>query len=123
MCSITANNTVEEQLSGLSTHDAEMIKRRLVQQAGDANLEHSGPIDRQIMTRMPPELKGLHKLTVGRHRVYVTGHHTHCTYHTVYVKAFKKSGVDNEDDRKFQGKLIAALTSPGGTPLALPPEE
>lgn len=92
-----------------------MIEKRLAQFAADANVEQAGHMDspQHHMKRMPPDLRGARKMTIGRHRVYWEGHHSKCSYRLFYVKPFKKTGVDDEDDPGFQSKLKKALRAPG----------
>ena len=112
MCSISTNETATRQLKKLErSNDKKKIERKLVLFASEADIYVSGALDNLecSMTRMPPELKGVKKKQIGRHRVYYTGHHTKCSYFAFYIKMFKKSGKDKEDDKKFQKKLIRAL--------------
>jgi len=87
-----------------------MIEKRLFQFARDADVNRRGGLDNPalIMKRMPEDLKDVRKITIGRHRVYFTGHNTQCSYKAIYVKLFKKTGVDDEDDPKHQKQLIKA---------------
>ena len=61
------------------------------------------------MKRMPPDLREARKITIGRHRVYYTGHHTQCAYLSFFIKEFKKTGVNDEDDVRFQKILVKAI--------------
>ena len=91
-----------------------MVEKRLFTFAGDANENTSGGLDTPDthMMRMPEELRDIRKKRIGRHRVYYRGHHRQCSYHTFYIKAFKKDDVDREDDRLFQERLKRALIEP-----------
>jgi hypothetical protein len=121
VCSITINNTVDQQLAGLvADNDNVMIEQRLIALAREASLTQSGPLDVAGLTRMPPELKTLRKKRIGRHRVFYVGHHTKCTYHALYVKEFKRFGKNDEDDRKFQKALARALAEPPTRTLTEP---
>lgn len=115
MCSITTNGTVDRILEELErSADRAMIERRLYEFAKDANKNQRGGLDQPhlIMTRMTDELRHIRKIRIGAHRIYFTGYHTQCTYGTWYIKANKRQGVDDEDDRRFQKILIRALSEP-----------
>lgn len=108
MCSAPSNGTADNCLEDLSEKERKKIEDRLVQLAEAANTDRSGPLDRAPLRDMPPELAGVKKQKVGRHRVYYTGHHTQCSYTCIYVKIYKKSDVDPEHDRRFQNRLASA---------------
>ena len=125
MCSISKNATVDEQLSELErSSDREMIERRLFNFAQEANIEDPGALDNNSchMKRMSADLRQVRKKRIGRHRIFFTGHHTNCTYRVVYIKAFKKNGVDAEDDKRFQNKLIRILGESENRIISLPSE-
>ena len=110
MCSITINKTADDILARQSEKDRRMIERRLVQFAQDASVSVKGALDTIApMTRMSGDLKQARKKTIGRHRVYYTGFHTQCSYRAFFVKPFKKAGVDDEDDPRFQNTLFRAM--------------
>jgi len=112
VCSISTNKTANKQLKKLErSNDKKKIERRLFLFANEADICVSGALDNLecSMTRKPPELKGVKKKQIGRHRVYYTGHHTKCSYFSFYIKLFKKSDKNKEDDPKFHKKLIRAL--------------
>jgi hypothetical protein len=99
------------QLESLGhSKDKPMIERRLFQFANDADVNRRGGLDNPalIMKRMPDDLKDVRKITIGRHRVYFTGHNTQCSYTAIYVKLYKKTGVDDEDDPRHQKQLVKA---------------
>ena len=109
MCSITINEPSDHV--NLENKDKEHIEKRMIEYAKVASKTCSGPLDRAPMTRIAkksPELNGVYKQTVGRHRVYYTGHHTQCCYQIIYIKAFKKKGVDDDESKRFQQVLITA---------------
>ena len=85
-----------------------MIEKRLIQFAQEASIAVSGGLDIAPMKRMPSDLQDARKITIGRHRVYYTGHHTQCSYTSFFIKEFKKTGVNDEDDSRFQKALIRA---------------
>jgi hypothetical protein len=125
VCSISTNATMDEQLTDLErSHDRDMVERRLFQFASEANVENSGGLDDPtlVMKRMPEELRDVRKIRIGRHRVYFTGSHRQCSYRAFYIKAFKKTGVSDEDDPKHQRKLGAALREPATRALETPPK-
>jgi hypothetical protein len=112
MCSISTNPTANDQLEKLErSNDKNMIERRLSKFAEDSDINKSDILDepKNHMKRMPLELKDVKKIQIGRHRVYYTGHHTKCSYLVFYIKQFKKSDKNKEDDKKFQNKLIRFL--------------
>jgi hypothetical protein len=104
-----------------------MIEKRLFQFALEADVNRRGGLDNPayLMKRMPDELRDVRKITIGRHRVYFHGKHTDCNYHAFYIKSFKKTGVDDEDDRSHQNRLIAAKNKPvtGTLKIAAAPVE
>lgn len=115
MCSISANRTVDGQLEELKrSNDRRMIEERLYNFANEANIEQPGPLDAPArkMKRMPEDLRDVRKIRVGRHRIYYTGYHKQCSYSTIYIKRYKKSGVDDEDDKRFHNKLRGVLGEP-----------
>ena len=115
MCSISVNRTVDEQIAELGhSGDKEMIERRLFNFANEADRNRSGPLDTpdKRMRRMPEDLRHIRKISIGRHRVYYTGHYRQCSYKAFYIKMFKKSGVDDDDTRKFQKILRQVLGEP-----------
>lgn len=116
MCSVLINATMNEQMAFLGSADTSLIERRLFQFASEANPNQSGGLDNPawIWKRRPQELKdaSARKIRIGRHRVYYVGSHKQCSYRAFYVKPFKKSGVDDEDDPKHQKKLIRAVAEP-----------
>ena len=88
-----------------------MIRKKLYRFADEADTETPGALDEPScsMTRMPEALKEIKKKTVGRHRIYYTGTHHACRYEVVFIKAFKQTGKDDDDNRTFQGRLINIL--------------
>lgn len=115
MCSMFSNSDADECLADIGTEkDKRMIERKLAQMAADANTEVQGGLDMvPPMRRMPEDLRGVRKMTIGRHRAYYVGHHSQCSYTLFYVKAFKKSGTNDEDDSRFQRQLSQALQNAG----------
>lgn len=99
------------------------IEQRILRLAGDADIETAGALDRIAPDRrMPPDLRGARRIRVGRHRVYYTGHHTQCSYTMFYVKIYKKSGVDDEDDPRHQRQLAKAIKVATSRELMIEPE-
>ena len=90
-----------------------MIKKRLIHCAKEANRDTPGALDDLSchMTRMPDQLKEINKKRIGRHRVFYTGTHQTCRYNVIFIKPFKKSGADDDDDRNFQQRLINLLAN------------
>lgn len=113
MCSLTLNKTSDEILEELR-QDGKKITDRLVRMAHGANPHVSGLLDTTDthIKRMPEDLREVRKRKIGRHRIYYIGHHTQCSYTILFVKTFKKTGVDDDDDNGFQQKLIGSLSAP-----------
>jgi len=108
VCSITINKTVDEILES-DNQIRSQIEERMIALAKDSSIASRGALDEiSPMTRMPKDLRHIRKKTIGRHRVYFHGHHTDCCFHIVYVKAFKRKGRNDDDDRKFQWILSRA---------------
>jgi hypothetical protein len=117
LCSIDLNTKVTEQLEDRDLMaDSAKIVERLQQFAGEADIAHPGALDDPSchMTRMPDDLKDVRKRRILRHRVYYTGNHHLCHYVVVYIKPFKKSGTDDDDDKVFQKRLINLLATNQG---------
>jgi hypothetical protein len=113
---------VTDQLDGKQLRgDSYMIKKRLVQFANKADIEIPGALDDLSchMKRMPDPLKEIKKKRIGSHRVYYTGAYQNCRYDVVFIKPFKKSGTDDDDDKVFQQRLANLLANTGGQNKAL----
>ncbi len=113
MCLLKTNATIDKQLESLGGSDKEMIEKRLRQFAFEANVTQQGGLDNpaHIWKRRPQTLKDANarKVQIGRHRVYYTGTHKDCFYFAFFIKRFKKSRVDDEDESAHQNKLIRAV--------------
>lgn len=96
-----------------------MIKKRLVQFANEANKTNPGALDDLSchIKDMPDQLKEMRKKRIGRHRVYYTGIHKDCRYDVMFIKPFKKSGTDDEDEKVFQQRLVKLLSNKGDKAL------
>nr|CBX30590.1 unknown protein [uncultured Desulfobacterium sp.] len=115
MCSISVNSITDEQLQMLEhSGDKNMIEKRLYEYAKEANIQTPSTLDlpKCHMSRMPSDLKDIRKVRIGRHRVYFTGYHTECSYNVFYIKKFKRSGQNDEDNRQFQKILAASNCEP-----------
>jgi len=115
MCSVSLNSTVNKQLADLDrSNDKTMLEERLFKYAEEADVNKPGALDNPSchMRRMPADLKEIRKISIGRHRIYFTGHHSQCSYQAIYIKKFKRTGEEDDDDKVFQGKLIRALQQP-----------
>jgi hypothetical protein len=127
VCSITVNATVEAQLEELRRSGEKKMKKtiekRLYLMADEADVGRSGGLDNPANTLkdMPPELRGARKHRIGRHRIFYTGHHNECSYHTFYIKINKKAGVNDEADPKFHAILKTELATLATCELG-PPE-
>ncbi len=111
LCSVHFKATAAAQLEQLMG-GSELIKNRLGHFANVANKETPGALDDPAThrKRMPDLLKETRKKRIGRHRIYYSGNHQGCRYDVFYIKLFKKSGTDDEDDPKFQKRLIRLLS-------------
>lgn len=106
---------MDDQLSELDrSDDKDMIEKRLYNFAKESSVQNPSILDSpQCNTRrMPRDLKNVRKISIGRHRIYFTGHHTQCSYKAFYIKMFKRSGENDEDDRRFQNILGSAICEP-----------
>ena len=115
MCSISTNSIADNQLSELEqSKDKTMIERRLFNFAKESDIKTPSILDSSQchMRRMPEDLKNIRKIRIGRHRVYFTGYHTQCSYNVFYIKTFKQSGKNDEDDKRFQDILGSAINAP-----------
>jgi hypothetical protein len=117
VCSIVMNKTANDIFTTQEEKDRKMIEKRLIEFAKSASITISGALDIPPLKRMPPELKETKKITIGRHRVYYHGHHSQCNYTSFYIKKFKKSGVNDEDDTRFQKILTRAIRDSDVHPL------
>jgi hypothetical protein len=111
VCLIQANATFDETLNDLDHLDRNMIERRLFEFANGANVNSPGGLDNPAcrVKRFTGELSEVRKITIGRHRIFYKGHHKRCSYQAFAIKPFKKAGVDDEDNPKFQKFLRRAL--------------
>ncbi len=115
MCSISTNSTNDNQLDELErSGDKDMIEKRLYNFAKESTVQNSSILDSSEchMRRMPKDLRNVRKIKIGRHRVYFTGHHTQCSYAAFYIKMFKRSGKNDEDNQRFQNELGPAICEP-----------
>ena len=118
MCSIAANPTADSQLDSLkSAGDDKRIEKKLRNFAGDSNIQRAGFLDAPShhLRRMPEDLRHIRRIRAGRHRVFYTGHHCQCSYLVFFIKEFKKTGVNDEDDQGFQNLLKVAVSDTGLT--------
>jgi hypothetical protein len=110
------NSIVENQLNELGrSGDGGKTERKLYDLANESDIGKPGLLDNSSnkMKRMPLELRDVKKQRVGRHRIYYVGHHSDCSYRTIFIKTNKKNDVDKEDDKGFQSKLKSALSRAG----------
>jgi len=109
------NSTVEQQLNDLERSGEKIIvENRLFRFADEADIGISGALDNLSchMRRMPSDLRAIRKIKIGRHRIYYTGHCNLCSYRVFYIKKFKKSGENDDDNRQFQKTLRSVLSEP-----------
>lgn len=119
MCLITVNSEVEKQLATLKRSGDKMdVEDKLKRLATEANTTQSGALDTPDCLLhgkgWSGDLANVRRKRVGRHRVFFVGHHTRCSYQTLYIKMYKKKGVEDENDASFQGQIERLL----GKPLA-----
>ena len=115
MCSISTNSTMDNQLDELErSDDKDMIEKRLYNFAKESTVQNPSILDSSKchMRRMPKDLRNIRKIRIGSHRVYFTGHHTQCSYTAFYIKMFKRSGKNDEDNQRFQNELGSAICEP-----------
>jgi len=114
LCSVYLKKKANKQLKSNELRgDSKMIRTRLSQVAGEANTDTPGLLDNPSchMTRWSiDELKEVRKYHIGDHRIYFTGSHHACRYDIIYLKAFKKYGTDDDDNKEFQKRLINLLS-------------
>ncbi len=116
-CKVLVLEDAHRQLEELQARDHDLIVERMSRLA--AQEDH--PLDRTTpTTRFSPDLRHVRKMRIGLHRVYFFGKGSQCTYRLAWVKANKKSGVDDEDERAWQRKLVLALQRPATGVLAEP---
>ena len=106
---------------GAKKHEDELARL-----ADDDNLEHGDGLDGTLEPILSwlhdPELRGLRKKRIGRHRAFIAGHHTQCHYRLFYLKMNKKNEVDREEEKAFQTKVLKALSLPDTRVLLPPPK-
>lgn len=115
MCLILVNSVADQALNSLQkSSDKYMIERRMYDFADVANKQVEGPLDKTAnrLRYSPPDLRGIRKQRVGRHRVFYTGHHSQCSYDVFFVKKFKKNDKEHEGSKRFQNRLRQALSDP-----------
>jgi hypothetical protein len=123
VCSIGVNRVADQKLTELrSSGNGDMIEKRMFEFAADSDIDRPGVLDHAKchMTRMPPDLRHIRKKQIGRHRIFYTGNFNQCSYLIFFIKEFKKSGIQDEDDRGFQrlltrnvdDELLRVLTPP-----------
>jgi len=125
MCSISINSTVDNQLNTLGdAKKREKFKKRVFRLADEAKTDIRGVLDLTNchMKRMPRDLRHIRKTNIGRHRLFFSGYHTQCRYVAFYLKLFKQSGVNDEDDKAFHNILQRALEDPPKLQLSFPNE-
>ena len=112
MCSISVNGTAEEGLATLGGQQ-KSFEKKLYNLAKEASVNQKGALDSIAPLKgMPEDLRHTRRFKTGRTRVFFTGQHTDCHYRVFYVKTFKKGGVEDENNPRFQRRLIRALTEP-----------
>ncbi len=126
MCSIATNATADQQLTSLkSSGDEKRIEKKLREFAGDSTVEKRGILDLPAnhLHGMPSDLRHIRRIRAGRHRVFYTGHHTQCAYSVFFIKLFKKTGVDDELERRFHNVLRVAVDDPPPVRTIRPSDE
>src|SRR5688572_9706810 len=113
VCSLTINKTFDKQVKELRGV-GQSIERKLKRMALEADVDKPSLLDAldTNIKRFSGALKVIRKRSFGRHRIYYIGLHSQCSYRAIFIKEFKKKGVDDEDSTSFQNKLITALATP-----------
>ncbi|MGI9105028.1 MAG: hypothetical protein ACR2G4_02140 [Pyrinomonadaceae bacterium] len=117
VCLITINKEVDKQL-GLLKHSGDKVdvEDKLKKLATEANTTQSGALDTPDCLLhgegWSGNLADVRRKRVGRHRVFFVGHHTRCSYRTLYIKMYKKTGVEDENDPALQEKIKGLLGKP-----------
>ncbi|MEA2573814.1 MAG: hypothetical protein QOH93_1112 [Chloroflexia bacterium] len=114
MCLMYANSVATEGFEELrragQTRDWEQTLARL---AAEDSIEVPNGLHkllRQLDSWIhDDELRQVRKYHTGRHRFYIVGKHSDCQYTVIYVKDFKRTGVDAEETRQFQNQILRAL--------------
>lgn len=115
MCLITVNSQVESQMEDLRhSGDKVDVEDKLKGFATEADTTKSGALDTPdcLLRGWSGDLADVRRKRVGRHRVFFVGHHTKCSYHTLYIKMYKKKGVEDENDKGFQRQIERLLDKP-----------
>ncbi len=114
MCLLLSNATADRGFATLkqSGDDKDYIAR-LVQHASEDSVDSAGGLHQLLQPLLSwqhdPELRRVRKVRIGRHRFYVTGQHTDCTYTICYIKIHKRAEENREEDSSFQSQILAAL--------------
>lgn len=110
----------------LGSKEARKHENELARLADDDSPERADGLDGTLEPILSwlhdGELCRLRKKRLGRHRAFFAGHHSQCRYQLFYLKMNKKAGVDREEDKAFQSKILKALSLPDTRVLPLPPE-
>ena len=124
MCSLSSNKLCDEELKMLGHSQAKKFEDTLSRLAADDSIERAdgldGTLDPITSWLHDPVLCSLRKKRMGRHRAYISGHHSQCHYRLFYMKMNKKEEKDREEEKAFQSKILKALSQPETRILAPP---
>jgi hypothetical protein len=112
VCSLLTNGTADSQLDSLPKKHKEAIEKKFSEFAGDSTLSKPGILDSPAnhLHGLPPDLKDVRRMHAGRHRVFYKGFFSQCSFTLFYVKMFKKTGVNDENDSAFHKMLKRAAS-------------
>jgi hypothetical protein len=96
------NATADAQLTSLP-QDKEALEKKLFNFAADSDIGRSGFLDlpARHLSGMPSDLTHIRRVRTGRHRVFYTGNFNQCSFNVFYIKKFKRTGVEDENDTRF----------------------
>jgi hypothetical protein len=122
VCLVHSKAAADEALERIRRSGDRAWEEKLARFADEDTTERPGGLFLMLegIKHLPPDLRSIKKIQIGRHRAYITGHYSLCEYDLHWVKTFKKSGRDQEGDSDFQRKLLQALDEPRTRTLPLP---
>jgi hypothetical protein len=117
VCLVNSTPLADEALAQLVRSGERQWEDTLARWADDDNVERVGAFGATLYAESwntdnkehLNALKHVQKRHMGRHRIYVTGHHSRCEYTLWYIKINKRKGVDEEKDKAFRKRILAAL--------------
>lgn len=124
MCLLLVNQAILDSFANLTqigVNEDDVYQKKLIRFADAADTKYPGPLDNSsgCLKHMPDDLKHIRHYRVGRHRIFLTGHHKNCHYHAWYIKEFKRDGRDTEGSKPFNETLRTVLNSPANNLLTI----